>query len=519
MDRAMTTRLALRVGRLGGLLALLLTAVWLFWPTALGGATTYVTTHGVSMQPRFHNGDMAVLHSADTYAVGDIVAFHSVELNTTVMHRIIAREGDRFVTQGDNNSWIDPDRPSAGEVLGRLWFRIPEGGDVVAVFRTPAFLMLAALAGATVLWRLRTARGRRRPDEPRGRMPTVSMPARARARQVAVASGAVALLCAGGGVALFLLPVTDVEEQIMQVTQRGTYAYSGTAVPGVTYPTGVIVTGDPVYTELLRTLTVQFALDVTAPGLDSLRGTARLDVSLAAPDGWTATLDSGPPGSVEAGILSASVALDLARAADLLERHYEEIGTKGGVAAMIITPVVEFAGTLHGEPFAATAPPPLRLDLDAAALRLAGNPAEALASSTVTDVTVDQVTDHHVTVLGVSLPVSFARTVVLSVLVVAALGAAGAVWLGWPRSGNAVDEFLMRHAGRIVEVNSFTLGATVIDVTDPDALHLVAERLDGLVLHHIGPYGHLFAVQDADTTYCHMVSQPAPSDSLFSPSS
>jgi hypothetical protein len=64
----------------------------------------------------------------------------------------------------------------------------------------------------------------------------------------------------------------------------------------------------------------------------------------------------------------------------------------------------------------------------------------------------------------------------------------------------------MRHAGRIVEVNSFTLGATVIDVSDPDALHLVAERLDGLVLHHIGPYGHLFAVQDADTTYCHMVS-------------
>jgi signal peptidase I len=506
MDRAMTTCIALRVGRLGGLLALLLTAAWLFWPAALGGATTYVTTQGVSMQPRFSSGDMAVLRSAENYAVGDVVAFHSVELNTTVMHRIVAREGDRFVTQGDNNSWIDPDRPSVGEVLGRVWFRIPEGGDVVAVFRTPAFLMLAALAGATVLWRLRAARGRQRPGEVRGRRSAVSMPARARAREVAVVSGAVALLCAGGGVALFLLPVTDVEEQTVQVTQRGTYAYGGTAVPGVTYPAGVIVTGDPVYTELLRTLTVQFALDVTGPGLDSLLGTARLDVSMTAPDGWTASLDSGPSGSAESGTLSASVRLDLARAADLLQRHHEEIGTTGGVAAMIVTPVVELAGTVHGEPFAATAPPPLRLDLDAAALRLAGNPAEALVSSVVTDVTIEQVTDHHVTVFGGPIPVSLARTVVLSVLVVAALGAAGAVWLGWPRSGNTVDEFLMRHAGRIVEVNSFTLGATVIDVSDPDALHLVAERLDGLVLHHIGPYGHLFAVQDADTTYCHMVS-------------
>jgi signal peptidase I len=502
----MTTRLALRVGRLGGLLALLLTAAWLFLPTALGGATTYVTTHGISMQPRFSSGDMAVLRPAETYTVGDIVAFHSVELNTTVMHRIIAREGDRFVTQGDNNSWIDPDRPSAGEVLGRLWFRIPEGGDVVAVFRTPALLALAALAGATLLWRLRAARGRPRRDEPRGRMPAVGMPVRARARQVAAVSGAVALICAAAGAALFVLPVTDVEQQTVQVTQRGTYDYSGTAKPGVTYPDGVIVTGDPVYTELLRTLTVQFALDATGPGLDSLRGAARLDVSVAASDGWTAPLGSGPAGSLEGGTLSASVALDLAGAANLLARHHKEIGTAVGAATVIATPVVELTGTLRGKPFAATAPPPLRLALDASALRLAGDPAKVLESSTVTDVTVDQVTDHHVTVFGASIPVGFARTAVLSLLVLSVLGGATAVWLGWPHSADAVDEFLVRHSGRIVEVNSFTLGATVVDLTDPEALHLVAERLDGLVLHHVGPYGHLFAVQDADTTYCHMVS-------------
>jgi signal peptidase I len=502
----MTTHLALRVGRLGGLLALLLTAAWLFLPTALGGATTYVATHGASMHPRFSSGDLAVLRPAETYAVGDVVAFHSVELNTTVMHRIFAREGDRFVTQGDNNSWIDPDRPSVGEVLGRLWFRIPEGGDVVAVVRTPALLTFAALAGAVLLWRLRAARGLPRRDELRRRIPAVAMPVRARARQVAAAAGALALLCAAGGAALFVLPATDVEEQTLQVTQQGAYTYGGTATRGVTYPDGVIETGDPVYTALLRTLTVQIALDVTGPGLDSLRGAARLDVSVAAPDGWTAPLGSGPAASVEGGSLSASVAVDLARAVDLMKRHHEEIGTTAGGAIVRVTPVVELAGTLQGQPFTATAPPPLRLDLDASALRLAGDPAEVLESSTVTDLTIEQVTDHHVTVFGASVPVGLARTVVLSLLVVAALVAGGAVWLGWPRSGSTVDEFLVRHAGRIVEVNSFTLGATVIDVTDPDALHLVAERLDGLVLHHIGPYGHLFAVQDADTTYCHMVT-------------
>jgi signal peptidase I len=515
----MTMRLALRIGRLGGLLALLIAAVWLFLPTTLGGGTTYVVTHGTSMQPRFSTGDMAVLRPAESYGVGDVVAFHSAELNTTVMHRIVAREGDRFVTQGDNNSWLDPDRPSAGDVLGRLWFHIPEGGDVLAVFRTPAFLAVAALVAATVLWRLRATRGRRQRDESRRRPTAVGMPVRAQARQVAVIAGAVTLISAVGVIALFVVPATNVEQRAVQVTQQSTYGYSGTAVPGVTYPTGVIATGDPVYTELLRTLSVQFVLGLTGPDLEAQPGTARLDVSVAAPDGWSALLTSGPAATGEDGTVSASVELDVAGAAKLLQSHYDEIGNtmRGGIVT--VTPVVVLDGTVQDQPVAATAPTPLQFQLDGASLSVAGNAAAVLDTSTETDVTIDEVTDHHLTVFGFLIPVGLARTALLGLFVVSALVAISAGWLGWPRSGDAVDEFLVRHAGRIVEVNSFTLGATVIDVSDPDALHLVAERLDGLVLHHIGPYGHLFAVQDADTTYCHMVSQRAPADSLFSPSS
>ena len=50
---------------------------------------------------------------------------------------------------------------------------------------------------------------------------------------------------------------------------------------------------------------------------------------------------------------------------------------------------------------------------------------------------------------------------------------------------------------------------TVVEVADPEALYKVAERLDGLVLHHSGPDGDTFAVRDVGTTYRCVVPRAA----------
>src|SRR3954469_17100440 len=97
---------ASRAASLSAVAALMLAAVWFLWPSGLGGGTTYVSTHGISMEPRFHTGDLAILRSAPSYAVGDVVAYRSVSLKTVVMHRIVDMDGDRFVIQGDNNDWL-----------------------------------------------------------------------------------------------------------------------------------------------------------------------------------------------------------------------------------------------------------------------------------------------------------------------------------------------------------------------------------------------------------------------------
>ena len=484
--------------------ALLLTAVWFFWPARLGGGATYVTTHGISMEPGFHTGDLAVLRSSGSYAVGDVVGYYSPSLDTIVMHRIVDTDGDRFVIQGDNNTWLDQDRPTAEELIGSLFLRIPHGGKALNALRSPGALVLVLSAALGALSSSRRPRGRhaaRRRRAPTTSLPAFSMPVRARARQVALGSGAVALLAAVGSGALLLVPSTQTLTETVQVDQRGQFTYTGSAAPGTTYPTGVVSTGDTVWTKLATGLTVSYAHSLSGSELADVHGVLRLDVSVAAADGWSAYLTSSSVVDLENGAGTASVAVDAAGAAALLNRHYTEIGTSGGGATLRVTPQIATTGTVRGASFSAGSPAPLEFALDATSMRLAGDATTALAPTSQTPVSVETVGDRRFPVLGVEIPIGIARLAAGAVLVVSLVTLAAGAWIGRSDRGDVADGFAVRHAGRILPVTSFDPGPTVIEVSDAEALHRVAERFDTLVLHHAGPDGDVFAVRDLDATY------------------
>ena len=163
----------LRAGLISATLVVLVVAAWLLVaPTQIGGETSYVTTSGISMSPRFHSGDLGVVRPAADYRVGDIVAYRSTTLRIVVLHRIIAVKGGRFVTKGDNNDFVDPDHPARADVVGKLAFRVPHGGRVLAWLHTP--FMAALLCGGMGLLlfmgakQRRRRRDRRRPLDERG---------------------------------------------------------------------------------------------------------------------------------------------------------------------------------------------------------------------------------------------------------------------------------------------------------------------------------------------------------------
>jgi hypothetical protein len=97
------------------------------------------------MEPALHGGDLVVARRQDTYHPGDIVSFRTEGGN--VIHRIVggsAEEG--FITQGDNRDGFDQWRPRPKDIFGKMWLRIPGGGHVVVLLRSP--IVLAALAGS-----------------------------------------------------------------------------------------------------------------------------------------------------------------------------------------------------------------------------------------------------------------------------------------------------------------------------------------------------------------------------------
>lgn len=155
-------------GVLGWLVIAGLACLWLVLarPVGLGGATSYVKVSGTSMEPSLHTGDLAILRQAAEYEAGDVVAYRvprpSPVAGEVVIHRIARVEPDgSFVMQGDNNDSIDPWRPRASDVLGRMFVSVPRLGYVFDAFGNPA-LLAALMFGFTFLI-VMTAGSQRRP--------------------------------------------------------------------------------------------------------------------------------------------------------------------------------------------------------------------------------------------------------------------------------------------------------------------------------------------------------------------
>jgi signal peptidase I len=140
------------------LLLLTVAAGWFAFlrPSTLGGPMTLVLVSGQSMEPGMHTGDLAVVRAAPGYEVGDVVAFRVPQEQgggPVVIHRIVDRDGDTLVLQGDNNSWVDPWPLTEADVVGVLVLHSPGAGEAVALVARPtnAAALVAALVAFLVL--------------------------------------------------------------------------------------------------------------------------------------------------------------------------------------------------------------------------------------------------------------------------------------------------------------------------------------------------------------------------------
>lgn len=90
-----------------------------------------------SMTGTYDLGDVVVVRPVDTddLVVGDVITFQPVSDDPSLTtHRITAvsygSAGTTYTTQGDANDAADPRPVVADQVMGRVWYSVPEVGRV-----------------------------------------------------------------------------------------------------------------------------------------------------------------------------------------------------------------------------------------------------------------------------------------------------------------------------------------------------------------------------------------------------
>jgi signal peptidase I len=128
-------------------------------PLSRGGGTSYVIVNGISMLPHYRAGGLVLIRRESSYRVGEVIAYHNAQLHEVVMHRLVVREGHRFVFKGDNNSFEDPYHASAADLVGVERVYLPGVGRAVETLHQPIFF--AVVLGALGIYSSRAYLPRR----------------------------------------------------------------------------------------------------------------------------------------------------------------------------------------------------------------------------------------------------------------------------------------------------------------------------------------------------------------------
>jgi signal peptidase I len=509
---------------------------WIYLgPSNIGGSTSYVITHGISMEPRFHTGDLAIVRPAAHYKVGDIVAYHSTLLHVTVLHRIHAIEGNTYVFKGDNNDFLDPTHPTHAQLLGKLWLQVPRGGVWLNGLHSPAGVAIAiALLGTFVLFgvgeRQRRRRKRRRKDTPgslgRGIPLMNTSPDQSFWRRIdfgacLIASAVAAAVFLTLGLIAFTRPASKLSPKTKPYSQQVTFGYGANAPAGPVYPAGTVRTGDPIFLSMVRRLGVHVKYRFVSDGPHDVAGTESILMQLTSPTGWSRTVVLTPPTRFTGDHTDTDVTINLPQVQSLLSKVSRMTGTGGSSYSIAIMPRVHIAGAVGGHPLNLSFNPATTFQLEGAQLvsRGASNTAPSGGSSAASGssgtgltatgpgaVGTPVVTPATITVLGVAPHIALLRWI--SLLGLAASAAAAACFYLRRRSEPLGETYrIQSQYGHMIVpvVTGEDLGWPPVDVPDIKSLVKLAESGQRLILHNRANNVDTYMLNEEGTVYRYQV--------------
>jgi signal peptidase I len=523
-----------------------LVAAGLFWinfaPTRLGGDSIYVVTSGISMEPRFHTGDLAMLRPASSYKIGEIVGYKSPHIGI-VMHRIIGEKGGHFFMKGDNNNFVDEYHPAPSDVVGRLWLHVPKVGRFINSQRdreTSVVVAAAAMGGIIVVPAERERRRRRkktrrgetsasrakdfRPPSHRRRgggpaMAVIGLPGQVTASIICL----IALAALALGAFSYARSTTTVTTEHLSYRQTGTWSYSAIA-KGDVYANGVATTGQPIFTAVAPVVRVDFAYRFVSALPTHLTGRAGLTALLTSSNGWSHTLRVGPKTSFSGTEARLTGTLNLPAIERYLASIEAETGQFIGAGAsytLALEPAVHVSGVLGSSSVLSQSFNPSlsftvqanEAQLSTAQVGSAKTLAQLIQPSAAGSMNVPRTTSANLSFIGLHPSVSASRKVAAWVLLACVLALLGlGILLRKASRAAEADRIAARYGPILVAVERpEALGeAGSVRVANVEDLVKIAEQQGRMILHCEGESGRDYFVRDQSLTYLYSVrDQPS----------
>lgn len=509
----------------GALSLAFVASAWFFLaPQQLGGSVAYTVTTGNSMEPFLREGDLVIVKEQEMYGVGDAVAYRSHELGRTVLHRIIGGEGDRFVFKGDNNDFIDPEKPAREDLMGGIWFHIPKVGLAVRFLQTPVawmvggFLVVASLGLFGAKRRKRDAsaprhsskKGLTGPDPLPFRPTATIKPAHDRAsspgarrilQAIAAITGLMTVAFLTLGTISVAAPATSLVAEEVGYTHSGSFTYEAPAPDGPAYDGPTISLGEPVFLNLVDEVDAVFAYRFKTDVEHDVVIDGRMSARVGADNGFARTIALRTQRVATEDAVTFTAPIDLTDLKSLVREVEKTTGVEQSTYTLSIQPEVSVNGTVASHPFQDAFTRTIRLRFDDFQLQPLRNAegevaADVFEPSQSGSIRVSRTVATSLAVFGVKLPVATAtRTGLIGggVSLLLLLAACSLLTFVLPRDEAA--RIRTRYASLIVPVREIPSGIhDSVDVPDIDALAKLAQQFEELILHYSSRQSHSYMV-------------------------
>jgi signal peptidase I len=482
----------------------------IFWmtlaPTQLGGPVTYAIVDGNSMEPGFHRGDLVLVRAEPVYGAGDAVVYRDPNLGSYVFHRILRMELDRYILQGDNNSWLDSYHPNREEIAGKLWMHIPKLGRAIEWMRVPLHTsLIAGFLGAILMFDMipTPSQKKKKKSPPAGNFAGAP-------EAVLYGFGFLALLFLAAAIYAFTRPLNQPVGNI-PYKQEGQFVYSATGTPGV-YDTEVVRAGEPVFPKLTCFLNIGYTHTIRGEGLQGISGSHRMYARiLDEQSGWQRTIPLNADAPFSGSTFFTTAALDLCQVESLVNLVEQQAGLKQNFYTLEIVTEAVFTANAGGREVGDSFSPALVFKYNKVNFYLSPTQAqpdplysskEGLAGSVAQK-------PNTISLLGFAIPVWIVRFISLLGFGLSLYGSTAA-GISLYRAASRSQEALIRlkYGSMLVDVYEQNVAPTspVIDVAAMDDLARLAERHGTMILHMTRNFLHYYFVQNGGVTYRYVIT-------------